>query len=105
MLDRYIPYTGIYIYRTYLIQGTPEEIPSPTFSIYATENGEKVGEPVWTGTVPLLGVQVQLEPNTMYIIDESGYEIDGFVCLDPAKDYEIRTGDVGSLTSITIYPF
>ncbi|WP_418429347.1 Spy0128 family protein, partial [Barnesiella intestinihominis] len=88
-------------------------------SIYATENGKKVGNALWTGTLSTNGDFVSISengfaPNTTYIIEESGYELDGYTCTtsitvngklveENGSSTQFTTGQNDSTTTIELH--
>lgn len=83
--------------------------PNPTISIYATENGQKVGDALWNGMLPTNGDVIY--PTTYfgvgtYLIEETGYELAGYDCtasLNQSPDMTFVVSAGGSLITLTIH--
>ena len=91
-------------------EGVDDGYPNPTVSIYKAENGEKIGEALWTGTLTANGSYIYpttyFEPNTTYIVVESGYEISGYGCeasVNGGASMLFTTGAAGELVGVTVH--
>ncbi|MBR5348998.1 MAG: VaFE repeat-containing surface-anchored protein, partial [Lachnospiraceae bacterium] len=86
-----------------------QNYPAPTVSIYKAENGQPVGEPIWTRKVTANGESIYpdvlLEPGARYYIQETGQDITGYDCTGTVNGNEgmlFTAGAAGETLAVTI---